>query len=306
MNDVGNPELDAKACAWMAFCKGLATMGNRDAGEHKAVFEAWWQCYGRKDADHLIGMEATLMRERRCNAATEEIIGAERDLALERLRITEEQLEAVGHMNETNVRLDNELTWLKHAITKLHGFVDLTDPNDPVGTALTAVGLQYDPCVFDPDVTTQRAEKAEQLLGFSREGVTHWTKGAERLMAERDAAFADAAKWTAAWFELAAERDVIARELDAARDEYDQYVKERRNHDATREKLSEVRDQMLSLATMAATSAAKERDQAAATERERIAQWLDRREEIAARAGTTAEDYLRNVAIAIRAGAHTE
>ncbi len=39
-------------------------------------------------------------------------------------------------------------------------------------------------------------------------------------------------------------------------------------------------------------------------ERERIAAWLERREEVAARAGTTAEDYLINVAHAIRSNAH--
>lgn len=31
----------ARASAWMAFCKGLATMGNRDAGEHKHTFQSW-------------------------------------------------------------------------------------------------------------------------------------------------------------------------------------------------------------------------------------------------------------------------
>ncbi len=68
-------ELDAKACAWMAFCKGLATMGNRDAGEHKAVFESWWQCYGAIDAATLIAART----ERDALRAEVERVKAERD-----------------------------------------------------------------------------------------------------------------------------------------------------------------------------------------------------------------------------------
>ena len=40
----------ALAAAWMAFCKGLAVMGNRDAGEHRDVFQSWWLSYGIVDA----------------------------------------------------------------------------------------------------------------------------------------------------------------------------------------------------------------------------------------------------------------
>jgi hypothetical protein len=47
---------NAKAAAWMAFCKGLATLGNRDAGEHKHVFESWWECYGTKDAAFVVAL----------------------------------------------------------------------------------------------------------------------------------------------------------------------------------------------------------------------------------------------------------
>ncbi len=60
-------------------------------------------------------------------------------------------------------------------------------------------------------------------------------------------------------------------ELRDCRAEYAQYVKERHNHDATSAKLNEAREKMLSLAVMAATAAAKERDAAlsriAATDR---------------------------------------
>jgi hypothetical protein len=42
----------------MAFAKGLATLGNRDAGEHKHVFESWWECYGIKDAQFVLDLEA--------------------------------------------------------------------------------------------------------------------------------------------------------------------------------------------------------------------------------------------------------
>lgn len=41
---------DARAAAWMAFCKGLAVMGNADAGEHKHAFQSWWLSYGVVDA----------------------------------------------------------------------------------------------------------------------------------------------------------------------------------------------------------------------------------------------------------------
>lgn len=55
-------EEQAKALAWMAFCKGAACMGNRDAGEipgylnadgtekhGRATFDEWWARYGRAD-----------------------------------------------------------------------------------------------------------------------------------------------------------------------------------------------------------------------------------------------------------------
>jgi hypothetical protein len=41
----------ARAAAWMAFCKGMAVMGNRDAGEHRATFDSWWLSYGVIDAN---------------------------------------------------------------------------------------------------------------------------------------------------------------------------------------------------------------------------------------------------------------
>lgn len=49
----------ARASAWIAFCKGLATMGNRDAGEHKHTFQSWWLCYGVHDARNTIASTAT-------------------------------------------------------------------------------------------------------------------------------------------------------------------------------------------------------------------------------------------------------
>lgn len=55
-------EEQAKALAWMAFCKGAACAGNRDIGElegyvHKdgtpmrgyETFNEWWARYGRAD-----------------------------------------------------------------------------------------------------------------------------------------------------------------------------------------------------------------------------------------------------------------
>ena len=52
MKDAG-PLNAAKAAAWMAFAKGLATLGNRDAGKHMHTFESWWECYGAKDAKYV-------------------------------------------------------------------------------------------------------------------------------------------------------------------------------------------------------------------------------------------------------------
>lgn len=55
-------EEQAKSLAWMAFCKGAACMGNRDAGEITGyihadgtpmkghdTFNEWWARYGRSD-----------------------------------------------------------------------------------------------------------------------------------------------------------------------------------------------------------------------------------------------------------------
>jgi hypothetical protein len=42
-----------------------------------------------------------------------------------------------------------ELRMLKKAVIAMHALVDQTSPNDPVGVALTKVGLQYPP--GDPD-----------------------------------------------------------------------------------------------------------------------------------------------------------
>ena len=52
----------ARALAWMAYCKGAANMGNRDAGEvscyihrdgtpmkGREAFDEWWARYGRFD-----------------------------------------------------------------------------------------------------------------------------------------------------------------------------------------------------------------------------------------------------------------
>ncbi len=50
-------------------------------------------------------------------------------------------------------------TWLKHAITILHEHVDLTDPNDPVGCALTAAGLERNPDVHDDPVSSLTADR---------------------------------------------------------------------------------------------------------------------------------------------------
>jgi hypothetical protein len=53
-------------------------------------------------------------------------------------------------------------------------------------------------------------DRLELLLGYSREGVRHWTKNAERLMNERDAAIADRDR-------LAAENERLVGERDAAK-----------------------------------------------------------------------------------------
>ena len=54
--------LDAiKAAQFMAFAKGAAVMGNREIGDvegygvrGKAVFDEWWERYGKGDAERAI------------------------------------------------------------------------------------------------------------------------------------------------------------------------------------------------------------------------------------------------------------
>ena len=72
----------ARAAAWMAFCKGLAVMGNRDAGEHKHVFESWWLCYGVVDARSTLALASAPEVHWECQQKINAL-----DAEIERLRV---------------------------------------------------------------------------------------------------------------------------------------------------------------------------------------------------------------------------
>lgn len=123
--------------------------------EHKETgdYDAW-----------SVGAELGLLREMRdesMEANAERVLMARAEC--ERLKAEVERLVQDGP------------AWLGCAISVLHECVDLTDPNDPVGAALTRAGLEREPYRAQAEVDELKAEVERMRAVY--EAAVAWFKG---------------------------------------------------------------------------------------------------------------------------------